>query len=342
MVDVNVKVSALEKLLDYAASGIGAVAGSIMAPWRARQDAKAKLIEAKAEADSLRLIADAQAEARNTLVAPDEAGHGVLDIRPDGIAQRIEFQERKRQANIESVVRDAATDLGDKEVPDHDPDPDWTARFFNCVQDVSSADIRKLWAKILSGEVEHPGRTSLRTLDILKNMTREDAQLFCGICDFAIEITHRFPVRNLIYYPEEYEKNEPALSYENIVYMRNVGLCYQGFEGFNTWTQRLDQNMKSVVLIYQNLLLEMSTELYPRELRIPILMLTDPGADLCRIMDRTIRMDYLKAFSKFLRENNCELSYAHITEKHLDGRITHTIPFVPIEPDPGQAGGEAS
>ena len=158
MVDLNVKVPALELLVKYTASGIGAVAGPMLAPWKARKEAEARLIGVKADADSLQLIADAQAEARRTLVAPDEAAHGVLDIGPEGIAQRIEFQEKKRQANIVSVVRDAAVDLGNREVPEHEPDPDWTARFFDCVQDVSSEDMRKLWAKILSGQVEEPGR----------------------------------------------------------------------------------------------------------------------------------------------------------------------------------------
>ncbi len=46
MVDVNITVSAFEKLVDYAASGIGAVAGSMLAPWMAKQQATAKFIEA--------------------------------------------------------------------------------------------------------------------------------------------------------------------------------------------------------------------------------------------------------------------------------------------------------
>ena len=166
MVDVNLKVPALEKLVDYTASGIGAVAGPMLAPWKARKEAEARRIEARADADSLKLIAEAQAEARHSLAAPAQAGRGVVEIDRDGIKQRIEFQEGKRQANITSVVRGAAADLGDKEVPDHEPDPDWTARFFEGVQDVSSDDMRKIWAKILSGEVEEPGRTSLRTLSM--------------------------------------------------------------------------------------------------------------------------------------------------------------------------------
>ena len=108
MVDVNLKVPALEKLVDYAASGIGAVAGSMLATWKARQDAKAKLIGVQAEVDSLRLIADAQADARRSLAVPYDVGHGMLEIGPKGIEQRIEFQEKKRQANIASVAREAA------------------------------------------------------------------------------------------------------------------------------------------------------------------------------------------------------------------------------------------
>ena len=76
MVDVNPKVPALEKLVDYAASGIGVVAGPMLAPWRARQEAKAKLIGVQAEADSLRLIADAQADARRSLAVPYDVGQG--------------------------------------------------------------------------------------------------------------------------------------------------------------------------------------------------------------------------------------------------------------------------
>ena len=40
MVDVNLKVPALEKLVDYTASGIGAVAGPMLAPWKARKKAE--------------------------------------------------------------------------------------------------------------------------------------------------------------------------------------------------------------------------------------------------------------------------------------------------------------
>ena len=69
MVDVNLNVPALEKLLDYTASGIGSVAGSMLASWKARQEVQAQLIAAKGDADALLIQAEAQSRAREILVS---------------------------------------------------------------------------------------------------------------------------------------------------------------------------------------------------------------------------------------------------------------------------------
>ena len=84
------------------------------------------------------------------------------------VTQRIQYQENKRQANLESVVEKAADELQGKEIQDHTVDHDWTARFFNDVADVSSEDMQLLWSRILAGEIERPGSTSIRTIGILK------------------------------------------------------------------------------------------------------------------------------------------------------------------------------
>ena len=77
-------------------------------------------------------------------------------------------------------------ELGDKDVQDHEVDHDWTARFFNDVQDVSSEEMQHLWARILVGEVERPGSTSTRTLSVLKDMNKRVAQIFSWFCTLCI------------------------------------------------------------------------------------------------------------------------------------------------------------
>ena len=191
MVDVNinvtVKVPGLKKLSDVVASGVGAVAGSMVAPWIAERRGRAMRIEAQAEADSLRLIAQAQADARKALGGPDEGGKGAIVVTREGIAARLEFQEAKRQRNIVAAVGQAAEELGDDEVPDSEPNHDWIARFFEYVQDVSDEDVRRIWARILAGEVRHQGGVSLRTLSILRNLSREEAEFFAEAMQYRLD-----------------------------------------------------------------------------------------------------------------------------------------------------------
>ena len=186
--DPNAAVRALEKLLDYTASGIGAVAGPMLAPWRARREADALRISVRGEADALRIIAAAQAEARETLVSVASDVRGEIDIA-DTVSQRIQFQEGKRHRNIGSVVGQTAELLGDKEVPNREPDHDWTARFFNYIQDISSEEMQLLWAKVLAGQIEQPGSGSIRALSILRNLDNATAKLFQLLCSACVKIS---------------------------------------------------------------------------------------------------------------------------------------------------------
>ena len=188
-ININLKVPAIDKLLDYTASGIGSVAGPLMAPWKANREAEAKRIAAESDATILQIQAEAQARARDLLISQDTTISGELEIT-ETVQQRLQFQEQKRQLNIRSVVGQAANLLGDKSVADVKPDHDWTARFFNDVQDVSSEEMQSLWAKVLAGEVERPGQTSIRTLGTMKNLDQSTAKLFrifCSACVFLMQ-----------------------------------------------------------------------------------------------------------------------------------------------------------
>ena len=133
----------------------------------------------------LSIQAQAQAEARRLLIAHSDLVMGEIELG-NAVRQRIEFQERKRQANIEAVAHLAALELGDSSAPAVEPDHDWTARFFGEVQDVSSEDMQVLWGRVLAGEVRKPGLTSMRTLGILKDLDADTARLFSRLCSAAV------------------------------------------------------------------------------------------------------------------------------------------------------------
>ncbi len=178
-VNVTLDVPAVSKLLDYSASGVGAIAGSWFGPWMAGKRGEVKRIEARAEADTIRELAQAKADAHRLAKTTE------MEIS-EMVAERLQYQETKRLENIRAVVERAAEELDDKVVSDEEPDHDWTARFFNYVQDISSEEMHTLWAKVLAGEVERAGSTSLHALHVLRNLDKATAGVFETFCSLSI------------------------------------------------------------------------------------------------------------------------------------------------------------
>ena len=331
MADLNLKVPAVEKLIDYAASGIGAVAGPMLARRQAQAAADAARIKAhgqadvlrikaQAQADSIGLIASEQAKARNEFSATDTSIQGKMDIGSE-IESRLAFQEKKRQRNIGSVVGMAADELGDKEVQNHDIDHDWVARFFSDIQDVTSEHMQRIWAKILAGEVETPGRTSLHTLSILKNMTQRDAVLFAKVSAFVFS---------------DFILNKPEFMNEIIdfpplrllVDMENYGLL-----NADTRLQTIMEiPSEGRALVMGRMAYRISeNDAALRELKIPAFPLSSQGQELYNLTESTINETYLRIIAKVMKENgDFKLERAQVTERIAVDQFRHT-PWVLVE-----------
>lgn len=97
----------------------------------------------------------------------------------DKLADYILAREKRKLNNVQNVIEQAQQHLVEEEqVSDEPVNSDWINRFFTIVEDVSDVEMSQLWARILAGEVKQPKSYSLRTLEILRNMTKDDADLF--------------------------------------------------------------------------------------------------------------------------------------------------------------------
>ena len=67
-------------------------------------------------------------------------------------------------------------------------DFDWFIRFYEAVGNISDEDMQDIWAKILAGEINQPHTYSLRLIDVLKNLGKQEAELFETICNHTITI----------------------------------------------------------------------------------------------------------------------------------------------------------
>ena len=98
----------------------------------------------------------------------------------------LQFHEKWQIGNAVDAVGHAAADLQGKEIPDQEPDHTWNSRFFGDVQNVSSAELKELYGKVLSGQIQRPGSVSLLSLIVLKNMDEAAAKLFQTLCSACV------------------------------------------------------------------------------------------------------------------------------------------------------------
>lgn len=171
----------LTKLVETVSCGVG----KLYEPTHIRRLAKAK-------AEEIKLISDTVTDNLNLPISYQNGEIGIDATDANGLVQRAQsrflFQEMKKQQNIEAVVANAATELDKTTVVSGTPvDEDWISSFFDFVANVSNEQMQILWGKVLAGEIEKPDSFSIRTLDVLRKMTREDAICFSKIIPLVLK-----------------------------------------------------------------------------------------------------------------------------------------------------------
>lgn len=97
------------------------------------------------------------------------------DTLAERAQRRLQMNLERQQYNLERIMALAAEYCSDQPVT-QDVDPDWFHQYCQLVQDISSAPMQRLWARILAEEIRQPGRFSNSTLQILRKMHVKDAQ----------------------------------------------------------------------------------------------------------------------------------------------------------------------
>lgn len=152
---IKIEGKPLEKLIDVISKGIG----KLYEPKGIRKAANAKAYE-------IEVLERAKAR---SLSSSKEIEQDLLDR----IEERILHREIKKQRNLDSVNGFAAEQLkNEQEVSDEPVDDDWIGRFFSFAEDISNEEMQVLWGKILAGEIKKPKTFSIRTLELIRNLTK--------------------------------------------------------------------------------------------------------------------------------------------------------------------------
>jgi hypothetical protein len=229
MPNIQVFGKQLEKLIETVGKGIGVLY-------------KPKAIRNEADAEAYKIEAIAKAKVKASMIKAD-----VDNLIVERAKQRLYHLEIGRQMNLDNIV-DNSTKFLNESVSDKPVDDDWRTRFFTKAQDITSDELQIIWGKILATEVNGPGNISLRTLDILGNLSRDEALKFTDFCGMTNQFGDVIKITGN-------SLNKYGITFDDLLLLREAGLVNPEAElrvKYLAHPIKLDEERNAVALKFQH------------------------------------------------------------------------------------------
>lgn len=174
--DLTPAVKAGSDIATNTHKGVSKLFYALCGPWMEGRVRKAELIAAQTSKDC--------ADIKNGLVT--YTGENVIPFEPQAtVASSFEALHKLNHASdakrLHAAIQEAARQIS--EVPDEQvSDEPLSQDFFNHwrreAEMIDDVELRKWWARLLSEEARTPNSISARTLDVAKDLSKAEAQLF--------------------------------------------------------------------------------------------------------------------------------------------------------------------
>ena len=199
----------LGKPIDTLINKISDATGVLYEPRRIRR---------KAEAESDTAITSAKAEAAVDIIKV-ESEIEIADLHQRTVQRRIK-EDMRDQKNMEAIIAQAVPDVNEEAKPDS-MENDWIANFFDKCRIVSDSEMQSLWSRVLASEANAPGTYSKRTVNLLSDLDKSDAELFTKLCGFGWMIRNVVP---LVFDEGAEIYNRHGIDFDTLSHLESIGL----------------------------------------------------------------------------------------------------------------------
>lgn len=301
-------------------SGNGIV--SLLQPWHLRRELPNKEVLQQLDALSLswRDI-ELDSHKRITIDSSSTDDEKTFAERPSGLrpysrtraelakalTQDVIAHGLRQQVNVAKAVLFAESELAldTKAPPDSRIDGDWLQRWRQRAGDISSDELSALWGRILAGEVRHPGSCSLRTLEFLGNLSREEAVDIERVAPFAFGNV-------LLKHQGLFEKGSVSCALlfrvQELGLISGVGTTLRTnikseVEGEFQFTWDLDRLGKRLIISHEN---------HAKVLELPVLHVSRLGREVFRVAQSVPSEEWLVATVMLIEAENYKVRIAEL------------------------------
>ena len=269
--------------------------GKVYEPRYTRKMAEAKAYEIEVMSEAIRKSIDLPITYYNGDISMTSED---IDLFIKRTSYRFTFQELLRQKNLDSVFDKTFSILENEPQEDSHTDEqidnDWMLRYINAVQDITDEDMQLLWACVLAGELKKPKTYSLRTLEVLRNLSKEEAVLFKNYCSYAVTAGDNIFIPN----SKTYFKTN-AIEYRNLILLGECGLIITN----DNINYSVNIEKKTLVFVGGDLLLSAVTKNgAKKKMEIAQYPFTSAGKELYRLTDAIISEEIFLSLAKEVKK----------------------------------------
>lgn len=265
LVNIGQLTVPINSLIEKVSSVIGGVFEPLQIKRIAKAEVEASLIRAKSEIE-------------------------ITDLQRRAIHRFVE-EEANRQDNMEKITRKAIPHLEENSDPAKMED-DWITNFFDKSRIISDEKMQAIWANVLAGEANTPGSFSRRTVNLLGDLDKRDAELFQILCRFGWEMGDFIP---LVFDVQDPIYKDLGINFMSLSHLDSLGLI--NFNLMSTFDKRgLPQNVL-VTYFGQPLHLEMNNE-QDNTVNIGKVLLTQAGLELVKV----VKVPRVDGFYDYVKE----------------------------------------
>ena len=214
LIDVGGLAKPATALINRVSEAIGGIAkpGQIVRVAKAEGKAKGIKNTARVEKAAARAeVAKIEAATRIEISAMEARG-----------LRRMVTEEGINQKNIEDITAKAILHLSADAEPE-ELDQDFIRRLFDRARLTSDDEMQELWAKVLAGEANAKGSYSKRTVDVVSQLEKSDAELFGKFCSYVWEADGPVP---FVYckYKDNKDREPHEIVYSELLHLDDIGL----------------------------------------------------------------------------------------------------------------------
>ena len=196
-------------------------------------------------------------------------------------------------------------------------DFDWFIRYYEAAGNISDESMQEIWAKILAGEVSESSSFSLKTIDVLRNMRKSDADLLIKFCKSS------FCRRNGQIFLPNYDEylNKNGISYSDVMRLSEMGLIFN--DGTITLNYELTQN-PDIIFINDNLLMTIAAcDAKVTKLSIKQFPFTKVGCELATLISDYASDESFIEFGKTIAKNHKFTVGVHEIIQYIGGQVQY-------------------